>query len=72
MNPKNNDLMVVLGDLYLDIKRFEEAEKCYNDAVQINPKFSEGWMKLANYYTIIDKKEKANECTLNAENSRTN
>lgn len=56
-NPRNIGYMVLLGDLYLDDNKPDEALKMYNQAAEIEPDNGYLLMSKANYYNHIGNKE---------------
>lgn len=46
LSPKNPDLHISLGDWLADVDEFEEAEKEYRLAIELNPKARQGYYQL--------------------------
>ena len=50
------------GKRFEAIDNFEEAIKCYDQAIEVNPKNVEAWVNKRNALEKIGELEKANEC----------
>ena len=59
--PKNEDYRIYLGDIYLDSGKTIKAADAYQKAVDLAPKDTWVYIKLANYYQEIKDYDKAEE-----------
>ncbi len=61
---KNRDdaYLVVLGNIYLGMEKYEEALKAYQEAIEINEKNEEAWNNLGFLYFSLGNYVKAREC----------
>ena len=50
------------GKRFETIGNFEEALKCYDQAIQVNPKNIDAWVNKRNALDELGEHEKANEC----------
>ena len=61
LKPKNEDYRIYLGDIYLRSGKTIKAADAYQKAVDLAPKDTWTYIKLANYYTEIKSYDKAEE-----------
>mgnify|MGYP006271946539 CR=1 FL=1 len=61
LKPKNEDYRIYLGDIYLKSGKTIKAADAYQKAVNLAPKDTWTYIKLANYYQEIKSYEKAEE-----------
>ncbi len=54
LNDRHEDGLYYLGNMYLELSEYKEAEKCWEKLVEINPRNSRGFRQLANIYLISD------------------
>jgi Flp pilus assembly protein TadD len=57
-SPKNADLHIVLGDLLESVDEFEEAEREYRTAIELNPRSRQGYYQL---YSLQNKTKKTKD-----------
>ena len=48
----------MLGNIYLQQKKYKQAIKAYKEAIKLNPSYTPTYNNIANIYTILQKKEK--------------
>ena len=58
-DPDDPMLFFTLGRLYLDEKRFEEAQKALKKAVELDKGYSAAWLELGRAHIGADDEEKA-------------
>jgi len=54
LNGRHEDALYYLGNMYLELSQFREAEACWKKLVEVNPKNSRGSRQLANLYLESD------------------
>ena len=58
-NPQNHGLFIVMGNFYMRMSNFDEAEAAYQKAIEIDPANVRYRMILGGYYNAVGEKEKA-------------
>ncbi|MBI5915191.1 MAG: tetratricopeptide repeat protein [Bacteroidetes bacterium] len=54
LNDRHEDALYYLGNMYLELSRFREAEACWQKLVQVNPKNSRAFLQLGSLYLSSD------------------
>lgn len=65
-NPTNLIFLGKLGDLYVQRKKYVEAEKCYKKCLSLEPEESRHYIRLARLYDKMDRPDKAKDVITNA------
>lgn len=77
LNDRHEDALYYLGNMYLELSRYREAEVCWHKLVQVNPKNSRAFLQLGTLYLSsetffdIDKAESACREALNINKEET-
>lgn len=58
-NEKNYTDKIAMADTYVEKKEYKKAEDAYLEAIEIDPKQEEPYIKLSEVYTVQDKHEEA-------------
>jgi tetratricopeptide (TPR) repeat protein len=54
LNGRHEDALYYLGNMYLELSRYREAEECWQKLVQVSPKNSRAFLQLGNLYLTSD------------------
>ncbi|MGM0502623.1 MAG: DUF4292 domain-containing protein [Bacillota bacterium] len=75
IDPENNEYRIYLGDISLKLGKTIKAAEAYHQAIDLDPKDTWGYIKLANYYQEMKNYQKSEEIyryVLNLEDSLEN
>ncbi len=63
-NSKDPDLFLQIGSLYMHQRKFEQAEKIFNIAVQLKPDCASCWSNLGSAFLLQEKHPQALDCLI--------